>query len=552
MPYGDGDLSRVSRNVKSMLNQGASEQEIDEYLGMEGSSPEAIKSFNMSGGAPEAEPEERDWTDRFLDSGTAALKERALGIAQMGMEALDMEDTDMYKGSLDLAEQYNQEQEDGGLAGFAGEILMDPLTYVPFGGVAKAGGKALSKVPGVDTVGDVLTKGAEVAQRVPGGKYASKMAPYAGRGAAYGAAYGGMEALTDEDDSRTGSAATGAAAGALLAPVVGKVAPDMIKGGVKGAGSLLRGIGARSPEELNIAAEKLKGVANDTFTKMRQYEAKYSKPKSANIVNSLRGKVGEGHAMNTETHKGTLRLIKKFEKELAGEENITLDKLYQWQKAFNDMAITKGKRKPEDAAAARRAKQYLENVFDNTVDIDLVGSGKKEAIKLLRQGKAEWAQFRKVQKLSDMVYKSEGNPAKLKKLAREMRLRGDDAGFSADEKAVIKELAERGLSDKALATLGTLGFGQSLAQNFLATAGVGGAVAAGVSPAVAGGIVATGTLAKALRNGLERGKAERLVKIIERGGKIPEKEVMTLPINIGKLLMDSGLVYKSAGKVYED
>lgn len=78
------------------------------------------------------------------------VKQRALGVAQLIGEATGTSS----KGDLmsELAAQYEAEGEGTGIAGLAGEILGDPLTYMPLGGAAK-GASALSKIGNIAKTG---------------------------------------------------------------------------------------------------------------------------------------------------------------------------------------------------------------------------------------------------------------------------------------------------------------------------------------------------------------------------------------------------------------
>jgi len=108
-----------------------------------------VQQRRSQGSAPEnpykAQNQQDSGFDNFLRSLPLAAKKRALGILQLGMEAKGNQDTALYQDAQDLAQQYRQQGEGTGAAGFAGEILGDPLTYLPAGGAAK-GGLTLSNI----------------------------------------------------------------------------------------------------------------------------------------------------------------------------------------------------------------------------------------------------------------------------------------------------------------------------------------------------------------------------------------------------------------------
>lgn len=129
----------------------------------------------------------------FGDSALRGLKGRALGIAQLGGDALDAMGFDVSKfqqAATDVADDYAAEREQAGLKGILGEMVGDPLTYLAVGNVAKAKsipqlmkyGAGTGAVMGaVDDVATGESRGANMLIQGAGGAFLTPVAATAGK-----------------------------------------------------------------------------------------------------------------------------------------------------------------------------------------------------------------------------------------------------------------------------------------------------------------------------------------------------------------------------------
>lgn len=219
------DIAKVKRNVKRMVDGGASEQEIDSYLGTEGVSAEQLRiSVSVPSGAtaaiassPQAQPAQPPsqagtWLDPFVGQGIlmGAGDEMKAGVRAGARRVFG--NTDKSLGDL-----YDEELGDtrADLEGFRGRHPVLSPTLEVTGAVASA-----PFIPG-----GVAARGASLGGRVARG---------AATGAGYGTVYGGASANGDLADRAVG-AATGAATGLAA----GAAAPVAVRG-VQAAGRGVR------------------------------------------------------------------------------------------------------------------------------------------------------------------------------------------------------------------------------------------------------------------------------------------------------------------------
>ena len=142
----------------------------------EGTTPEQAQSLieaelpKISAPQPDTES---NWTLGNLgESFARGLKQRGAGVLELGSklaESAGVTIPEEYKqGIADIQNQYSQEGRGTGTVGLVGEVIGDPLTYIPIGGGAKnivkglAGAGALSGITtstgdAESTLGDMLT-----------------------------------------------------------------------------------------------------------------------------------------------------------------------------------------------------------------------------------------------------------------------------------------------------------------------------------------------------------------------------------------------------------
>lgn len=210
------DIAKVKRNVKRMVDGGASEQEIDSYLGNEGVSVEQLRTAAPLPQQPVQPPSQAgSWMDPLVGQGilmgwgpTMKAGVRAGARSVFG-------DSDKPYGEL-YDEELGGAKRD--LAGFEGRHpVLSPA--LELGGAVA--GTALMP-------GGVAARGASLGSRALRG---------AGTGAGYGAVYGAGTA----DEGGLADRATGAATGLVTGAVTGAAAPAVVRG-VQAAGRGIRDV----------------------------------------------------------------------------------------------------------------------------------------------------------------------------------------------------------------------------------------------------------------------------------------------------------------------
>lgn len=141
-------------------------------------------------------PEKSNWSlENFINSLASGAKGRALGLAELGMEATGNTDSPVYADMQELAKKYTKERAGTGLVGGIGEMLGDPMTWATAPFAAGKGLLGLAKL-----------------------------------GGAAGLAEGATRA-TKEGESRAKNAAVGGVTGAIAAPALGAAAGAVGKAG---------------------------------------------------------------------------------------------------------------------------------------------------------------------------------------------------------------------------------------------------------------------------------------------------------------------------------
>ena len=146
--------------------------------------------------------------------------------------------------------------------------------------------------------------------------------------------------------------------------------------------------------------------------------------------------------------------------------------------------------------------------------------GTPEAVDALLAGRKEWSKMRSFEEVTDIVEKAAGDPNRIKAgFNRLIQNPKKFRGFSDVEKDAIRQAAKATTGEKLLRAVGTFGFdlGTDSGNKRIMGAtigGLGGLAGAGLT----GGIVAPviGTTSQQLYKLLGRGKAEKVLKIIEK------------------------------------
>ena len=153
-----------------------------------------------------------------------------------------------------------------------------------------------------------------------------------------------------------------------------------------------------------------------------------------------------------------------------------------------------------------------------------IASGSIEAVKSLRNARQQWAKYRKIDTLTELVRRAENAGGSADNYKTQFRnffnSRKKTSGFTESELSLLKKAATNTKPEEMLKWLGKWGIGMN--SNLMpSVAGLGASAgyAAGSTAAapIAGGLVAAGTAARPLRNIVAKGKIEKLIKAVQDG-----------------------------------
>lgn len=387
---------------------------------------------------------------------------------------------------------------------------------------------------GIATIGTGATTGAGAAlgNFLRAGNTAARAGKGFATGAASGAAYG-AGAATDEDK------AGGAQRGAVLGAGVGAAAPVLggaVSSAVKGSKNILKGIGARGEEALADAAQSIKDSGTKAYAKMRQAGATFTPKASSRIVQNLDDVLAADGPLNPRLHDKITAVMD----DIRDNGFDSLEQLDQWRQVLGDIAGNFS-----DKVNQRKAKLLISAIDD---EIDALGQGDLsagtiEAVDALLDGRAAWQRRAKFEQVADIINGAKGDANKLKRDLERLRLnKKKTAGWSDDELKALEQASTQTTGEGIMKLVGKFGFdlGSGRAVGNTALPVLGGSAAAlsgaGLGPAAA--VPAVGTAARMGQKTLASGKAENLLRAIEQGGKVTEKQIMELSPNDARILLE--------------
>ena len=377
---------------------------------------------------------------------------------------------------------------------------------------------ALHRAIGVDyepetAAGRIVQRGAEFApfmaafptkaiQKAP--SIASKIAEIAKPSA--GAAVGGEigKGLTEGTEYEPYGELAGSLAGLAGGPAVAR--------GVVGKGqTIAKGATARSPEALEIQAEKMATAAGDLYGKMRDVGAVFNETKTQNIVGSIEKALTDQHFI-PELNPKTTAIVGAISK-AAEEGSLGLDQLDQYRRLLGRIANT------EDGVSAGIVRRTIDDAVNSVKTYDLA-QGTEEAVNLLNKGRSEFAKASRFEEIADLVRKADGDANKIKSNFQRFVLNKDlkRMGFNQDEIKAINNAAKNGVGEKLMKMFGKFGIdlGSSLTPGNTALPVLAGMAGTGLGSGPLGAaIIGGGTAARQLQKYLARGKAEEALKLIE-------------------------------------
>lgn len=491
------DINLVKDNVRKMIEQDAPESDIDEYLGTEGYTPDQLRLGQPQ--QPEREAGLMEKTGQFLQGVPQGLGNKMVGAVQTvsGLVAPESEFTKnlgKQVGFLNQRQAALPSAERAGVGG--GEILGDVMltSKLPFKGITAnaAAGGAVSGLTSTMEDPSNSARAGEVLQDTAYGAIAGKGLELVGKGAKYAGQ------------------------------------------GVKNVAS---GVMARTPEQLKAVGEVLKKKATDLYDAADQFAGGIKPNATKKILSEVNKSVLDDGALFKTNHPDTISILGEIEDDISKKGfKIGIKDIEQYRKSLGD-TIRKNTDKltGEVSADGRKliiAANKLETVLDNLPTNYLVNAGDKRGVELFKQANKEYGQYRRFQKVANLVEDAQGDPNLIKrKLATFVQNKKNLQGMNAEQRGALKRAATLTAPEGIFKMLGKFGLdlGSSITQGnaalpALAAVGTGLGVSSGAGVAT----IAGGTGARQVQKYLARGKLEEAVKLLE-GVKNPSAVIAKIP-----------------------
>ena len=419
------------------------------------------------------------------------------------------------------------------LAGNAAGIvatLPAAFTKVPkVTGVVSGLGRGLKYA--ADTAGKLVTaspfKGSGIAASA--GNLASKMAGGAAVAAPTFGLYSAGNAKPGEQlkDFKSG-AGVGAAVGAAM-PVAGAV----LGSAAAGSKNIYKGITARGEGAINETLDAIKQGSRNLYSYADEAGV-LAKPEAAqDLIQGLSGIVKNKDIASQKLYSGTLGAIKDLSDDIAAGNTglMTLDR--HRQILGNISKDITNPNKAQEAEAAGRAIGVIDDFIEG-LSPEKLASGTPDAINALKSARAEWAKSKRFEKIGDIIINAKNDANKLKRDLNNFRKNPKNTlGWSGAERKALDFAADQTTGEGLIKMAGKFGFdlgsGRSIGNTALPVLGGVGAGAASGAVLPAGAVIAAGTAARAAQKGLALGKAEELLRVIEKGGNISREAINALP-----------------------
>lgn len=452
------------------------------------------------------------------------------GLGAVGAKAYDKLSGENVTEGISIPELYNQAQQNYAATSEAHPLasLAGSLTGIA-GTVPLAFSKNIIGAPG--KVGKALDVIPQALQKI--GKFAStgNLASRAAKGALVTAPAG---ALYGAGEAKPGEMLEGAKYGAGLGAVAGAALPvglGAVGGLASGTKNLIKGIGSRGVKALETNLGAIKQSSSAAYTKMRELNATLTPEASNEVLNDIKKTISEDGLLNTRLHTQTVGLIEDFEKRVGSGEPLGLEELDQWRQLFGDAA---GRfTEPADARKASMAIEALDEAVEKIGGQNLANNT-QEALDALKLGRSEWRRARKFETIADIIKKADGDANALKRGLKSLAdNKKKTRGFTTAEILALQDTSRNSAGEAILKMLGRFGF--DLGSGRAAGTGVGAIVGGGVGFGFGGAglgltVPALGTVARSAQKWIAKGKVEKLLSVIEEGGKPSAKEINALPV----------------------
>lgn len=319
--------------------------------------------------------------------------------------------------------------------------------------------------------------------------------------------------------SGTGSEALGEATeGTQLEPyarvagaVLGERVPALAGPGLSNIGT---GIKARSTEQLQDTVTNSKNATNPLYEQFRKKGDALKPEATSGLLESLDNSLNSlENKYIPELAPQTTAIVNAMRKE-AGDGMLGVSDIDQYRRKLSRVSGVN----PEDTFSAGLVRKAIDNHLNGLGAGDLI-NGNKDSINLLNQARAQSAKSFRVEAISDILSKADGDTNKIKSgLTRFVSDEDNLKGFNLSEIQALREAAKSGIGEKLLTGLSKFGIDTELKNMIPALLG-GGLASTFVGGPFALGLATAGTAAKAARPLIARGKAEKALRTIENRGE---------------------------------
>lgn len=299
-----------------------------------------------------------------------------------------------------------------------------------------------------------------------------------------------------------------------VADAIDAAALNTVKAPIQGTKNIASGIMARTPEILDQAAKDMKTVSSGLYKQSEAAGAVLTPEAGQNIVKSLDGIVPESHTAASQSLYGkTISAIQGLRSDVENGD-VSLQTLDRHRQILGNLAkdITNPNLAQEAEAAGRAIDAIDESVNGlGPKDIQNQDTG---AIDALNQARAQWSKAKKFEAVSGIIQKAGGDQAKIKQgFTSFIANKKNMIGFLPAEREALRVAATNNFSEKIMKGLGR--FGVEPGNVFLPIVTEGMAAPAGHAVG-GGGLIAAGTVTRQANKYIARGKAENVLKTIER------------------------------------
>lgn len=296
---------------------------------------------------------------------------------------------------------------------------------------------------------------------------------------------------------------------------------------VKGVGNLKSGIQSRTPEQLRESLQKTKDISTAAYDSVKASKTTINPNASNKIRRTIAAALRDKGILNEKLHANTLSVVRDMRDRLRDTKNpVTVEELDQFRRLLSGSASqTAAQRATEDAAKSMVALNAFDDAIDNITQKDLF-KGTPEAIDTLRKAQFNWRKSSGLEKITDLIEKAGNDPRRIKiEFKNFVNNKKNLRGFSPEEVKLLKEAGSFSRPEQILTALGRFGLdfssGNFAKANFVpSTLGIAGGTStllggSVLAPALVG-VVGTGTVARKTAGTLAKGKAENVIKQIEK------------------------------------